>query len=490
MPKDVIIFGAGIIGQRALVVYEKRVAYFMDNSEKLQGTMVGGICVKSVEEGIRDAGDCRIVIASIQQASMAKQLDGLGVTDYISFLDDIDEIYYMQASRYINELLENKKPRESVKRVGKVTFLSYGFSAEKEKKSGGGPLGAICMQKKCLGERVRELAIEYPYYVETDEIPAAVNKFPYMTGAIEAVQKMCGGDKDTIYIANDIFSAFGLYVLGKHYCLIFHAQGDVVKEMTLWGHNLSENIKTMIYRIEELAVANAYKVLFPSKGAETYFRKSFEQEIKFSSGNPLYNTVTDFPVPCEVEGVATDNDCITFLSIGQMTRLKGMDKIPDFIEQYLQYTDKRVRWIVVANGVLKEEVREQIEAIRERTNRLEYINIDYVVSHAQIFYLMNLCNAYIMLHRVSIFDFSTLEAMYCKRPVILSDIPGNDEYNQEQNIMLVDDDTDMKVVVEYVAAGEEKGRKNREVYEKYFAKESFVERYVTLLDEFVKFVEE
>jgi len=452
--------------------------------------LIDGVEVISVEEGIQYAKDCKFVIASIHQESMARQLTSLGITNYISFLDDIDEIYYSYIQTYLDGLLNNVNSKEKITTVRKVKFLSYGFDSEKEKKAGGGPLGAICMQKKCLGESVGELQLEYPYYVETDEIPAAINKYPHISGAIEAVRKMCGNDKDTIYIANDIFSAFGLYVTGKHYCLIFHAQGDVVKEMTMWGHNLSENIRAMIYQIEELAVANAYKVLFPSRGAESYFRKSFEQEIKFSSGNPLYNTVTDFPKPCEVEGIEADEDSVTFLSIGQMTRLKGMDRIPDFIEKYLRHTGKRVRWIVVADGVLKEEVKARIEAIRETNDRLEYINIDYVVSHAQIYYLLNLCDAYLMLHRVSIFDFSTLEAMYCKKPVILSDIPGNDEYNQDRNIMLVDDDTAMEAVVRYVSGGAEGGRHNREVYEKYFAKESFVERYVALLDEFVKFVEE
>lgn len=498
--KNLVIFGAGSAGQQIYFYLQQHLTSsnicFCDNNIGKQNETINPpiYSVKkalTIPNAIFLVGFLRNVPEKIHSAVQCLAnadvlMERIRIIDMS--INYIDDIWALQAQTYIEKLMLREE-KEQIKKVRAIKFLTFGFSKDKEVNPGGGPVGAICMQKSCLGSAFNEIRLEYPYYLTVEDMSLLFIRHSFIMRAVEAVRIMCEHDKDTIYIANDIFSAFGLYTLGKNYCLLFHAQGDVVKEMTLWGYTFSQAAKETIYKIEKLSVENAYRVLFPSKGAEIYFKESFLEKPSFHVGEPMYNTVTDFPIPVKVEGIEEDNSSITFFSIGQMTLLKGMDRIPPFLEQLLEHTDKKIRWIVVANGVLKEEVQRQAEEIAKKTNRFEYINIDYKLSHAKIFYLMDICDIYIMLHRVSIFDFSTLEAMYCKKPIILSDIPGNDEYNKENNIMLVKDNVNWAEIVEYISDGKNKGEKNREVYETYFSEKPFVKQYHSFFNQFIEAVE-
>ena len=94
-----------------------------------------------------------------------------------------------------------------------------------------------------------------------------------------------------------------------------------------------------------------------------------------------------------------------------------------------------------------------------------------------------------MRHRVSIFDFSTLEAMYHKKPVILSDIEGNDEFNKEKNICMISDQYSIDRISEYIEQKNINGKLNYDVYQSYFSEDKFVERYHSFMDEFINYVE-
>lgn len=93
MEKDIIIFGAGQVGQRALSKYAARVDYFIDNNEKLWGSKIGGYLIKSVDEGVADAADHTIVIASRYQDKMETQLKNMGVKNYFLYLGNVAAYY-------------------------------------------------------------------------------------------------------------------------------------------------------------------------------------------------------------------------------------------------------------------------------------------------------------------------------------------------------------------------------------------------------------
>ncbi len=86
--KKIVIFGAGEIGGYALERYGDAVAYFIDNGRAIQGNMINGKIVKSVEEFLTEKDLYQVVIASTYQEEMKKQLVAAGVTDYMFYLDD------------------------------------------------------------------------------------------------------------------------------------------------------------------------------------------------------------------------------------------------------------------------------------------------------------------------------------------------------------------------------------------------------------------
>lgn len=380
---------------------------------------------------------------------------------------------------------------EVIEKVKNIVFLSYGFNEEIEKKVNGGPLGAICMQKKYLGSHWGKVLLQYPYYNLTERINYICDRFPWITNTILDTKDMVlkGVGKGCIYIVNDIFSAYGVYLAGGKYSLIYHGQGDVVNEITHRGEFITNSIKKMIYEIERIALENAHFVLFPSNGAERHFRDSFEGNIEYNGTDSLYNAIYDFATVETVDEVQRDDTCITFLSVGQMTELKGMDRIPDFICQYAKYTGKKVRWVAVGDGICREEIQRHMGDIVNENDNIQFVLLNKKISHGQIYYLNQISDVYIMLHRVSIFDFSTLEAMYSSRPIILSNIPGNDEYNIENNIMLFDENTCWKDVCAYIENKESNGLLNKEIYTRFFSEESFKKRYHSFIKSFVKKVE-
>lgn len=92
--KKNVIFGAGIYGMQALEKLGKeQVAYFLDNDDGKQGTVLGGVPVIGVEEFIPMKENFRVCIASLYAQSMAKQLREAGVTDYFFFLEELRRFY-------------------------------------------------------------------------------------------------------------------------------------------------------------------------------------------------------------------------------------------------------------------------------------------------------------------------------------------------------------------------------------------------------------
>ncbi len=98
-----IIFGAGMYGRKAFEEYgAERVAGFIDNSPRLQGTVLYGKPVMRVEDVISQKDKYCIVIASLYVTSMEEQLKGLGVEDYVVYADrfhrfiDTDELIFNQ----------------------------------------------------------------------------------------------------------------------------------------------------------------------------------------------------------------------------------------------------------------------------------------------------------------------------------------------------------------------------------------------------------
>ena len=164
-----------------------------------------------------------------------------------------------------------------------------------------------------------------------------------------------------------------------------------------------------------------------------------------------------------------------------------MDLVPYFLQKYYRQTNKKIRWIVVAGGIttLEEEIQKTVDNMCMQGVDLEYVAISERITHSQIFYLFNISDVYIMLHRLSIFDFSTLEAMINEMPIILSDIPGNQEFNLDDNIYLYNDNSCMEDIDIYIEKRNEIGKRNKNVYDKHFSVSEFKKLYSKYINEFI-----
>ena len=380
----------------------------------------------------------------------------------------------------------------NIEKIDRIVFVSAYYDGTIKKC--GGPVAALMMQKELLEHNDDRIEMIFP----TSPIPDNKNVIDYSSDIVYKVTFAAGvGLKQaelygssSLFVSNDMWDALGLLLAGKRYSLIHHAQGDLVCEYLMWGEKLSDSEISYLRDLEKLVVENAVQVRFPSRGAELYFRKTYGREIAFKSQEPLYNTIYDYSAPKEVDYIAKRSDVITFFSIGQFTKLKGMDRIPTFLEGYISRTGKKIRWIVVASGVLKDEIKRELDRIKITfRDKFEFLMLDPDFSRDQIYYLFTISDIYIMLHRISIFDFSTLEAMYMGKGIILSDIDGNNEFNKDNNILLVDPDNyRWEKIIKYVSEIDGYGMHNKKIYYDFFSEIPFKRNYMQFVKEIMEYV--
>ena len=87
-----------------------------------------------------------------------------------------------------------------------------------------------------------------------------------------------------------------------------------------------------------------------------------------------------------------------------------------------------------------------------------------------------------MLHRLSIFDFATLEAMSQGTAILLSPIGGNMDINKEANILYITDNYKEGIHKLLNSNIDLLKEKNKHVFETYFSKAAFKNEYIKMID--------
>lgn len=375
-------------------------------------------------------------------------------------------------------LLKKHKQICDYKKVHFITFRKF------SPKGGAGGGGAVQSANKVLfGDNLNSIPLKYSFYEENEFNLKRKNDLWDLWGAIKFVFEKTKNEYDYAYVTHDYGSAVGLALLGKTYILISHIQGSRVEEKMNFGEKFTDISKWIIQYSEKFAFKNAQAVYFPSQGAYEYFCKSKYKTIKnseFKFGGVLYNTLYAYPKEEPVENLNKEKNKLTFLSVGQLTTAKGMDKHSIFFRNLLQKTSKQIRYIFVGRGPLEKQILEELNKLKTDYSNFEY---EYIksCSYPQMQYLQNISDAYLMLHRISIFDLTTLEVMNKSKCVILSDVGGNPEFNKEDNVILVGKIYHTAIEKFLSSNVEELGKKNKEVYDKYFSNEKFIEEYFKML---------
>ena len=351
--------------------------------------------------------------------------------------------------------------------------------------AGGG--GAVQSANKVIfGDYLNNIPLKYSFYEDNKYTKNRKNELWDLWGAVEFVKNKTKKEKGYAYITHDYGTAFGLALLGKKFVLVSHIQGSRVEEKINFGEKFTDISKMIIQFCEKYAFQKAKAVYFPSQGAYEYFCQSKYKIInknEFNFGGVLYNTLYAYPKSEPIQNIEKQNDSLTILSVGQLTTSKGMDRHPAFLQSLLNHTNKKIRYIMVGNGVLHNKILEALNDLKKCYSNFEYIYIEKC-TYSQMQYLQDIADIYLMLHRISIFDLTTLEVMNKEKCVILSNVGGNPEFNKEDNIILVEKDNYDNAVLHLLNNDiVSLGRKNKQVYNQSFSNEEFKKEYFKVIKE-------
>jgi glycosyltransferase involved in cell wall biosynthesis len=363
-----------------------------------------------------------------------------------------------------------------IKCVHTITFRLFSPNGGR----GGGSAVQSC-QNILLGEEYKNLILKYTYIEENSYSKNVQSRLADLFGAAYFAIYKTKNENGCVYITHDYGTAFGLALLRKKFVYVSHLQGPRVEEKHNYGEVFTNTDASIVNFCERYVFKKAMYVCFPSHGAREYYFESKYRSIdknKSKIGPVLYNTVYANPQNESVEGVIKEDNIITILSVGALLPAKGLDFAPDYIDNLLMHNSIPIRWIVVGSGHLKDFILDKAQKLELKHNNFQFIFHEQL-SYPQIRYLNSICDIYLMIHRVSIFDLATLEAMKEGKMVILSPVSGNNDFNKEDNIIFSNSKIprlNKEVITTY-------GDKNRCVYQKYFSTDEFIKSYHSVISD-------
>lgn len=338
----------------------------------------------------------------------------------------------------------------------------------------GGPGGVLYMQKNVLGNVINGIPCKYQFNIITlrlGPVRTLINKWLFRL----KFKNMA----DTFFFTHDIETGELLADLGKKYSILYHHQGPITQELENFGKKIGKRRKKRIAKRERAALRGALSLHFPSAGAaRMYFESGYAAcgRNEVNLGKPFYNiipqTSPDKPKDFDLD---YDDKYLTLFSLGTLTTAKGQDRTIKFIREHANAFPKPLRYIMVGKGPLKGMLLSELRQIQEENPSFAFFYYESL-PHEAVMYIHKISDIYIMLHRVSIFDFATLEAMSQRSAVILSKVGGNLDFNVDSNIIFAEEaERDETVLTEadFSALKE----RNYNVFDRCFSREAFVNGY-------------
>lgn len=353
------------------------------------------------------------------------------------------------------------------------------FSTLRDNKGAtGGPGGVLYMLKETIGDNINNrLSCKYEFNAISKNIRGK-NLFNKIIFAVKAFIR-----KNSYYVVHDIDAAYILAKLKIKYSLIYHNQGPITQEALNFGVKLTESKIEKNKKKEKIAFTNAVSLHFPSIGASNMYFTNKYKACELNETNikePLYNTIPNSSLK-KIDELKKDNDILTLFSLGTLTLAKGQDNVTNFIESLLKKSKLPVRYIIVGNGPLKETLINRLDKLVSLYPSFNYYYKEKL-SHPEVMYIHSISDIYIMLHRLSIFDFATLEAMSQNTAIVLSPIGGNIDFDKESNIIYVSNNFEegvQKLIKTDINLLKEK---NRNVFETYFSIDAFKNEYIKMIN--------
>lgn len=311
---------------------------------------------------------------------------------------------------------------------------------------------------------------------------------------IEILHKL---DRKYHFTSDDIYIFHDLQVAYPFVCtydfpntiLISHAQGSLYNEWSAMSGSRSEVLRKYYNNVFCVTVKEMKYLGFPAKGAEESLLASEPdlKEIVQSKIRKYLNSGIDVPdvsgeIYCSIAKQLQEIKDYKFATVAALNEAKAVERIPQYLGN-LKRQGIRFKWVLIGQGVKAGEVSENIKKYNIYDDTI-WVN-DYV-PHDEILQILSTTDFYILLHKYSIFDLSTLEAMHYGNIPILSEVGGNKEIIIDNNGLFVRNSDDTSSFLSLISSGlyNDMKRKNIEIQMEYFNDKAFLQRYRDLIESF------
>ena len=299
---------------------------------------------------------------------------------------------------------------------------------------------------------------------------------------------------DDVYVFHDVESLNEFYQLWSTYkntILVYHQQGSLYNEWKSFNERDLESYRVYLNRYAENAFKNCCVLAFPSNGAKESLiasEQSFSKTLNKRKTVVVYNGFTkpeETPCSDEMKTVLERLSIFQgyrFATVSALNEAKAVERIPFYLADLKKYTP--FIWVIVGTGVMSSKLRGEIIDLGLTDN---VIWIDHAVPHDDILNLFINTDLYILFHKYSIFDYSTIEAMAYGNIPILTPVGGNKEvvFDNPQNGILVESIEDTKQLRNFLngVTMEDIKNRNRDLQDKWFSELSFLQGYKNIIEQ-------
>ncbi len=335
--------------------------------------------------------------------------------------------------------------------------------------------------------RIKELVLRMPfisliiYWARLGKATSWMNK----------IQKQVLLSSNDSIIIHDIEAAYAFCKVTNNikFALVYHQQGSLYSEWESIHNQKSYILSRYMSRIQRKIFEQAEIVGFPSFGSVNELKKTIgtseylhclQQKIKilYNGFDAVYN-FGETQYADDVLGKIMDNERI-FITVSTITKHKGVDRIPDFLG-FLKKNNVSFSWIIIGDGSASDEV---FAGIKKNSIESNVIWEKKPLPHGDVLKLLSKSHFYILLHRVSIFDFSIIEAMSYGVVPILTSTGGNLEMVIDGvNGLFIDEEEDYKKYLKCVNKSKYTDMQNKCLeFQKKYSVNSFLKSYLDLTD--------
>ena len=309
---------------------------------------------------------------------------------------------------------------------------------------------------------------------------------------LDEIDKKYHFTDEDIFICHDFRFAYAFtqkYTY-NNVVFVYHGQGSIYFEWRAETGIKSESMRRFFNSVFTQTTGKIRYLCFPSKGTEESLVSSepvLKEAVASVEKKYLYNgvscpdDVSEDDLPDWIREVA-GFDGYKFVTVANLNEAKAIERIPQYLAA-LGKAGVNYRWVLVGNGVKAQEVADEIEKYRIG-DRVKWMKSS--VRHDDLMKLFSVTDFYILLHKFSIFDLSTLEAMHYGNIPVLTPVGGNKEMIIDSNGLFVDDFSDAAPFVDMIRGSDLQALKDKNVkiQNEMFNDKAFLQRYVDLCDSF------